>query len=254
MSNFLRHLLERTLAPAATLQPRLASRFESGPAPVRFTEERIETFATPAVAPAPSHPVASAASPVASPRAEISSPVASALSVAVPPSAAPPPVLASVLVPLAASSVFPPNVQAPIAPPAQAVSISAPPSTAARETFSLPPASASTLLIERVTDRIRESSPAPGSGTSSSSVAKTSAVTAPTIAPATRTPIAAPLSPAAAPAALPAAPPAAPTIRVTIGRVDIRAIHAPAAPARTPAPERRPLVSLETYLRQRDAK
>jgi hypothetical protein len=48
---------------------------------------------------------------------------------------------------------------------------------------------------------------------------------------------------------------AAPTIRVTIGRVDIRAIHpTPPAPVRAPASAPRPLVSLETYLAERDAK
>ena len=78
----------------------------------------------------------------------------------------------------------------------------------------------------------------------------------PTIAPAAPAQIAAPTLSATPSAALPLVPPAEPpVIRVTIGRVDIRAIHAaPAVPARAPAPERRPLVSLEAYLSQRDAK
>jgi hypothetical protein len=46
----------------------------------------------------------------------------------------------------------------------------------------------------------------------------------------------------------------APAVRVTIGRIDIRAIHeAPAALARTATPDRRPMLSLESYLKQRAA-
>jgi len=51
--------------------------------------------------------------------------------------------------------------------------------------------------------------------------------------------------------AAPAAPPdAAPTIRVTIGRVDVRAVEAPQRPARPAAP-RQPAFTLEDYIRMR---
>lgn len=253
MSKFLRHLLQRSLAPAATLQPRLASRFESGPAPARFSEERVETFAAAPDVPPPSRPVASAASSVASPRAEILSTVVSSPLVAASPPVAPPPVIVSAPAPLATSPVPPAANPAPVAPRAEAASFSAPPAVV-REVFSLPPASPATLLIERATERIRESSPAPESAVSSSTVASAQ-VTVPTFTPALLAPIAAPISPATPPSALPVVAPAAPTIRVTIGRVDIRAIHAPStASVRALAPERRPIVSLETYLSQRDAK
>ena len=47
-------------------------------------------------------------------------------------------------------------------------------------------------------------------------------------------------------------PEPAPTIKITIGRVDVRAIM-PAAPAPRPAPARpSPALSLEDYLKQRE--
>jgi hypothetical protein len=42
----------------------------------------------------------------------------------------------------------------------------------------------------------------------------------------------------------------APSIRITIGRVDVRAMM-PELPKRRPTPERRPTLSLEDYLSQR---
>jgi len=51
----------------------------------------------------------------------------------------------------------------------------------------------------------------------------------------------------------PPAEPAAPVIRVTIGRVDVRAVSAPAPPPRRQAPTG-PKLSLEEYLRSRNGR
>jgi hypothetical protein len=131
--------------------------------------------------------------------------------------------------------------------------------TGARENFSFPPPSPSTLLIEHVTERVREFHPASGNGNSVSAAAPVSSGPAPALAPAlppSREPNVPPLSSSTTPATSPFGPPAAaPIIRVTIGRIDIRAVAAAPPPAvRATPPPQRPLVSLETYLKQRDAK
>ena len=60
-----------------------------------------------------------------------------------------------------------------------------------------------------------------------------------------------PASEAATP--VPATPPPAPTIRVTIGRIEVRAIPPPATPApRARPPQPNPAPSLEDYLKQRN--
>ncbi len=254
MSNFLRHLIQRSLSPAATLQPRLASRFESGAAPARFTEERIETAAA-LVAPMSSQPVVSAIRPLAAAPAEEPNTAASPSPMEARLSATPPPEIPSVAVPVATSPVPPAAVSTAPAPVAPIASVTTPATTTASETFSLPPASTSTLLIEHFTERIREISPAPGIGVSSSDTTTIPSLSAPAFTPATPKPAAERISPSSPPAALPPVAPATPAVRVTIGRVDIRAIHVPpATPVRAPAPDRRPLVSLEAYLSQRDAK
>ena len=62
---------------------------------------------------------------------------------------------------------------------------------------------------------------------------------------------AAPLAPALPIALAPAAPPP-PTIRVTIGRIEVRAKTPPARPVQRSAPEQRgPALSLDSYLKQR---
>jgi hypothetical protein len=123
----------------------------------------------------------------------------------------------------------------------------------------MPPASSTTLLIEHVTERIRESYPVPANGSSLPTAVPPSSIATPSFTPtppAPRTPGATPVSPKITPDTRPIVEPTAtPIVRVTIGRVDIRAIHAPPfVPARASASARGPLVSLETYLKQRDAK
>jgi hypothetical protein len=44
----------------------------------------------------------------------------------------------------------------------------------------------------------------------------------------------------------------APTIRVTIGRIEVRASVPPAAPARQQPPRRQPALPLDEYLRRRN--
>ncbi len=252
MSNFFRHLLQRSLSPAtATVQPRFASRFESGPAPARLTEERRETSATapftaqPATRPPPLSPA---------PRGEIPSPVASVPVATISSNFAPVPTTTA-LVSLPAiptsSAVTPPP---PAILPALASAVSAPVSMEPRTTLSLPPTPTNTLLVEPITERVREISPPPAAAITSPA-SRANAPHSPTaFAPTTRSfsptpPSLARLTPIAA------TPAPGPTIQVTIGRVDIRAIHAPAAPAaRAPGPTRQPLVSLEHYLNQRDPK
>jgi hypothetical protein len=131
-----------------------------------------------------------------------------------------------------------------------------PSASIAREIFSVPPASSSTLLIEHVTERIRETHAVPGNGSSLLAAVPASPIAAPAFTSAPPAPRATPVSPSSTPDIHPnVAPAAAPTIRVTIGRVDIRAIRpTPPAPVRAAAPAAGPLVSLETYLKQRDAK
>jgi hypothetical protein len=254
MNNFLRHLLQRSLAPSATLQPRLASRFESNAGPVRPpTELTIETeTATPgAPAPLPAVPVLAAQS--AATRSESAQSASPLASMPAPPPPAQPPAFAPSR-PLAVQPVLPDATPAPAAPPPPVAPLATPSTSGAREIFSMPPASSGTLLIEHVTERIRESYPVPGS--SLPTAVPASPIAASALAPAPPAPRTTPASPSTAPVARPiVAPAAAPIIRVTIGRVDIRAIHpAPPAPVRVSAPDRRPLVSLETYLKQRNAK
>src|SRR5688572_17943589 len=257
MSNFLRHLLRRSLSPTtAAVQPRLASRFESGLASARITEEPRETLGP---APVASQPAASRvpSAPMSfPPPGESPPPAAPALGATPPPTLAQAPftpalvawpaVLAS-----PAGTPPPPAILSALAP-AVSASVSAEP----RAVPSLPPPQANTLLIEHIIQQVRE--PAPPSAADVSSVAPTADVVRPIAASAP-----AALSLAPTPASLPLAPLApivagpapGPTIQVTIGRVDIRAVHAPAAPAiRVPVPARRPLVSLEHYLNQRDPK
>jgi hypothetical protein len=253
--NFLRHLLQRSLAPATTLQPRLASRFEFNANPVRPTELAVETEVAAPVAPAPLPAVSGLAAQPAAPRAESAQSAAPLASTQAPPPPASPPVFA----PPRPPTVLP-------VPPAATPAFAAPPPTvapratssdsSAREVLSMPPASSSTLLIERVTERVRENYAVPANGSSLSAALPASPIAAPALTLTPPAPRATPVSPSTTPVAHPTvAPAAAPIIRVTIGRVDIRAIHPmPPASVRAPASAPRPLVSLETYLTQRDAK
>lgn len=253
--NFLRHLLQRSLASSATLQPRLASRFEFNPNPVRPTELAIETEASTPVAPAPFPSVPGPVAQPATPRAESTQSAAPLASMPAPPPSAPPPVFAPSR-PLTVPPVIPAATPAPAAPPPSVAPLAISSNASAREIFSLPPVSGSTLLIERVTERVRENFAVPANGSSSSAALPASPAAAPALVSAPPAPRTTPASPSTTPVVPPiAAPAAAPIIRVTIGRVDIRAIHpTPPAPVRASAPAPPPLVSLETYLKQRDAK
>lgn len=240
MSNFLHRLLQRSLSPAmATVQPRLASRYESDPAPARLSAERRETNA---LTPLPSQPAVSTAPLTLSPQREIPSPsvpvpVTTLLNYLAPTTSITAPVQLSAAP--TASAVTPPP---PTTSPAPTPIFPTPVATEPRETFSLPPHPSNTLLVAPSTERIRENHPTLAAGFSLRSTTPTSLSPAPPFPPTVP---------------LPAAPAPPPTIQVTIGRIDIRAIHAPtaAAPvAPAPAPARRPLVSLEHYLNQRDPK
>jgi hypothetical protein len=257
MSNYIRHLLRRSLGPSATLQPRLASRFESNASPARLTELAVETGAAASVAPAPLPSIPGLAAQSPEPRAETAKSDGPLPSMTAPPATSPPPVFASPIS-LAAPPIPPAASPAPVAPTPPVAPSVVPSTSTTHEIFSLPPASSSTLLIEHVTERIRESYPVPGNGISLSAANPASPVGAPAFTPASPAPRAPEATPASssATAAVPiVAPAAAPIIRVTIGRVDIRAIHPPpVAPVRASAPVRPPLVSLETYLNQRDRK
>lgn len=117
----------------------------------------------------------------------------------------------------------------------------------------LSPNPAPTLLIERRTERIQER-------TTVAIVRDPALNLVPSIShPAKPESSARSLAPHPTPALIvPAAPSPeapAPTIRVTIGRVDIRAIRPPSAPATAPRlqPERSPVVSLENYLAKRNS-
>ena len=254
MSNFFRHLLQRSLSPAsATVQPRLASRFESGPAPARLTEERRETSAT---APVTAQPATSPPPLSPAPRREILSPVASVPVATISNNLAQVPT-STALVSLPAvsnsSAVTPPP---PAIFPALVSAVSVPVSIEPRAILSLPPIPTNTLLVEPIIERIREISP-PSAAAITSPASNANAPHPPTaFAPTTRS--FSPTPPSTSLARLTpiaTAPAPTPTIQVTIGRVDIRAIHAPSAPAaRAPGPARRPLVSLEHYLNQRDSK
>lgn len=258
MSTFLRRLLERSLASTATVQPRLASRFEFVPNPARLSELTIETVAAAPAASAPLPSVTDFAAPSAAPHPEIAKSAAPVPPLAGPLPAAHPPAFPASPPPVAA--IPPPPASQPITPPPAAPPLTESSVRSAREKFSLPPPSPSTLLIERVTERIREIHPVSGNGSSVSTAAAVSSGPAVAVAsappPAPRERIVPPLSPSTSPSPTSFGPPSAgPVVRVTIGRVDIRAI-APAAPpaVRATPPPQRPLIPLETYLKQRDAK
>lgn len=256
MSDFLRQLIQRALAPSAALQPRLASRFEPGFARSRFTEERIETIAASPRARAPESPAASA-TPAPVPRAEGSPSVARALSLAPAMSVAPPPVTPPLPAPPVVTPSHPPFPGAPDRPREAAPPVSpSPPVTTRPEWLSLPTVPAGTLLVERFTETVREARLAPGASIPPAEVVRSPAVSALLMPPALHPPSIAPGPPSVVPVGEAAeTTSAAEIIRVNIGRIDIRAVHAPpAAPVRAPAPAPRPVLSLETYLSRRNAR
>jgi len=255
MSRFLRHLLQRSIGSTApAVQPRLASRFESGPSAVRPPEEYREI----AVQPSPPRPPSGISfqppiegNEIARPIAPVRSPDVSAPVVA---SAPAPTLTALTFLPVASPALLQvPALPALTSDPVPTVAVPAP--GAGLAPLSLPAASPRTLVVERITERRHEVATTPTSlGATAPSTAPVPFVSSSTV-PAARNIFPSPLPPAQPFSVNPRpAPPPAPEIRVTIGRVDIRAIHAPAAAApRAPAPDRPPVVSLEKYLNQRNS-
>ena len=252
MSNFISHLVQRALSPApSTVQPRLASRFENAVAPARQPEAQADGF-SPSPGVSTQAPSAVARTPervkALPPMAALAAPPTTPSSATPAPSpSSPVPVIARHH-PLATPSSLPsPPAPAPVPAPRAAASTGA-----LEQLVELQP-STHTLLVEHVTERVREIHLP---STASLSVAPPNPAPEHLIVPAALpAPVSHKVPPTPAP--LPILPPAAiaqTTIRVNIGRIDIRAVHTtPSAPAPRQAPVRRPLVSLEDYLKQRAA-
>jgi hypothetical protein len=245
MNNFFHHLLQRSFAPTPSIQPRLASLFEPSVAPLRGPaapgEVHAETIAP--TAPPTLAPLLPASRPPAAASAALLTPLPAAtiLSASVP-------AIVSAPAWVPASSL--PSVQPAASAPTPADSSASRAQTraasakATREPLNLLQPTTHPLLIERV-------APRPSDGLvvaqpSAPDAAPVSLARAPsTIVPARLAPLDAPREAASPP----------PGIRVTIGRIDIRAVQEPAAVglARPAAPGRRPVLSLEDYLKQRAA-
>jgi hypothetical protein len=257
MSRLLRHLVESARGPAPTaLKPRLPSRFEGGRERGGFTEERVETTAPgpgtalpldlrrtderPAVpasldsqgpgdtAPAAASPAPPAAAPVApAPAAPLAAPpfVAALRAASVPAEAVPPREVPTLL--------LVPSPPVPLVPPVPTLLVERwrEPQTEARPPA--PPTSTAPAPVRRDGHAPQATRPAP------------SAAHAPAVSRS---------EPSRPPAAV--APPSAPAVRVTIGRIDIRAVPPapPAAPARRPAPEPARGVTLDDYLARRGSR
>lgn len=258
MSPFLRQLVQRSIAPASSLQPRLASRFETVGAPVGFPEVRAD-FSAPVASRAAERAstgrvLADAQPP--SPRSEHPAPITPPAFVAGQPAADRPTVNVSTAEPPSARPDPLPRQQDPApASPAMAVSAFSAPGNAPQQILAPPVASPATLLIERVIERRAESPLAREAAPPLHSAPAPPRLGSPQLAPTLPVNLHGSLAPPTPPARATAAttPPPSP-IRVTIGRVDIRAIHSPPpTPVPVAAAERRPLVSLEAYLSRRDA-
>ncbi len=256
MSNFLRALAERTVAPTreGRLQPRLASRFESGPLPTSgATARQGSDRAEPGVvqhSPLGEHELRGLPTESLSPASNstaIDSHVhlnAVAIgSVAAVATNTPAPLtpetvnafLGREINPSSSSSVFP-----------------------FAKKRSDPARTSSTLLVEPTTPRTHSVAfPTSAATPASLSPLDVNAANAFPSHSASSTPASVAYGQDEA-RSLPAnsSLPTAPTIRVHIGRVDIRAVHLPPAPAtpRPPAPERRPLLPLEDYLKRQGSR
>lgn len=242
MSNFLRALAERTVAPAreGKLQPRLASRFESGPLPATSAatpQVKGPTEVDPSLPRPPSFGHDFRALPAESLSPALDSAAIGSRShlhpvttnsAAFAPTNPPPPFS------LGSTNAF------------SAAEINASPNPSVLSSAADRSASArfaSTLLVEPTTARTPTA--APPSSVGAAAPAAPVERNAPTsLQPRSESVFAASLLSSA------------PAIRVHIGRVDIRAIHLPPAPAtpRPPAPERRPLLPLEDYLKRQDSR
>lgn len=252
--SLLRSLARRAVQPAAsTLRPRVASRFETEVAPARLVEEHLETEARPAPA-TRAAPASSAAE-----RPATATPLARATEAAATP-AGPRAELAPIA-PIA--PVSPAPEPAPMALAWPTLTMPAPTSQVTPATINLatpsPPAApllpaASTLLIEHATERVIERHVTETRLVAQDAARAEAPTSAPRMEPTTLRPVVAPARPE--PPAVALAPREAPAIRVTIDRIDVRAVHAsPAAPAAPPsaAPPRAPALSLDDYLARRAA-
>jgi len=257
MSNFLRALAERTVAPAreGKLQPRLASRFESGPLPATSAATRQvngPTEADPSLPRPPSFGHDFRALPAESLSPALDSAAIGSRShlhpvttnsAAFAPTNPPPPFS------LGSTNAF------------SAAEINASPNPSvlsSAEDRSASARFASTLLVEPTTARTPTAAP-PSSVGAAAPPAPFERNAPTSLQPRSESVFAA--SVASGRDGAPPVPAAsllssAPAIRVHIGRVDIRAIHLPPAPAtpRPPAPERRPLLPLEDYLKRQDSR
>jgi hypothetical protein len=256
MTPFFRSLVQRAAAPSTGvgLQPRIVSRFEapggSGP---RFNIESTET-----IAPAPTPPIGVTSTPAPTPATVTSLPPAPLAASPALPTPAAPLVPSTALVVSATSSPAPTTAQASsTSNPSEGRAPTAPtfhpvppvPAAAAERPSPLPPPT--TLVTERV-ERVRELRtdvlrPEP--------VRPTPAPIVATVAHPSREPRQPSVSvnrTASDRDAIDA--PAPPTVRVTIGRIDVRAVAGPAGstPVR-PASDKpvRPRTSLDDYLKQR---
>lgn len=245
MSHFLRHLLQRALpaVSSGTLRPRLPARFENGRAPAAFTEEQIATT--------PATPRVTAFEPTDPPAAPTSAPSAHALTektgAPAPSWIGPNPVMPPSPFPslLGTSSQPRPVATLSVPPPAYPVEVRR----------SLPFSPAATLLVERKGERVYERTKEPAARESSAAAPPPGSVT-PALPVALRS-----VSPQAG-STLPEVSPAPPaetdgrSIRVTIGRVEIRAVSSASSPtsAATRAQSvHSPVVSLENYLAKRNS-
>ena len=250
MSDYLTNLVTRTLSPEAVVRPRLPSLLEPPPEGPTTTEEaRLEEL-SPSSAnrseptltrrvrpPAPEGRTTSLLAPPA--RQLQPTPVP------VPPVPRPSPPTENVTPPRPAQpAVIRPQLRE---TPGESL-LPAPPRNVSEPR---PPAAleASSLRLGNVPDEAREEQPPPAA-------ADRGPPAVPTVQPALRTPFAGQpsLRPPAAPADRVRDQPgeAAPVIRVTIGRIDVRAVLPPAPPAPRPAAPTGPVLSLEEYLKQRD--
>lgn len=236
MSDYLKNLVERTLDPSRVVQPRLASRFEPQGTFAAFDLDTGEGETEPAEPAVEARAEARRAE--ATPRAE-SAPRTRAEHFAAP--SVPerrPDALPHEQRPAPASERAP-------NPPTTAMTFAereAPRPTVTSVEAGKSPARAEASI--KVSDAVRESRPAPESGT-----AQKPRVVEPRLSPLPKVfEGQSPHVPAADDAGREEA---APTIRVTIGRVDVRAVAAPAREARRAPEPQRPSLTLEDYLRRR---
>ena len=280
MSDFLNNLAARALRRQEPVRPRLASRFEppgGGPAPLHSGPADVETTVFEPMPAAPStirpdaapftphahttthEPAAQAPPPVAPRRDDSAGEEARARVEFKPPQPAPPRVRENVekgrtpLTPAERDAPPPTRTPAETLQPVEVVRQEQRPARAP-ETDARG-SEASEGALERVRElegrvaALEASRADERARRDARSDARAASV------PATTRPESMPFTPAAAATRAPERRPARgdepPHVNVTIGRVDVRAVFAPAEPARAPAPRHRP-TTLAEYLKQRE--